>query len=67
MRPPIRSTASTLAQGMKAPIIYSQRDPTQSILQAVRKAFDDLERLHGSRMDFSGEMRPCMAAADPRL
>ena len=36
-----------LAQGMKAPIIYSQRDADPRYLQAVRKAFDDLERLHG--------------------
>lgn len=36
-----------LAQGMKAPIIYSQRDANPKYLQAVRKAFDDLERLHG--------------------
>ncbi len=36
-----------LAQGMKAPIIYSQRDPNQKYLQAVRKASTDLESLHG--------------------
>ena len=36
-----------LAQGMKAPIIYSQRDANPKYLQAVRKAFDDLHQLHG--------------------
>lgn len=36
-----------LAQGMKAPIIYSQRDASPKYLRAVRKAFDDLEQLHG--------------------
>jgi DUF1680 family protein len=36
-----------LAQGMKAPVIYSQRDSNPKYLQAVRKAFDDLHQLHG--------------------
>ncbi len=36
-----------LAQGMKAPIIYSQRDASPKYLRAVRKAFDDLKELHG--------------------
>ncbi len=36
-----------LAQGMKAPIIYSQRDSNPKYLQAVRKALQDLELLHG--------------------
>ena len=36
-----------LAQGMKAPVIYSQRHPNPKYLQAVRKAFHDLKRLHG--------------------
>lgn len=36
-----------LAQGMKAPIIYSQRRANPKYLQSVRKAFLDLEELHG--------------------
>jgi len=36
-----------LAQGMKAPIIYSQFDPDPKYLQSVKKAFRDLEEHHG--------------------
>ena len=36
-----------LAQGMKAPIVRSQADASPKYLQAVRKAFDDIEKLHG--------------------
>lgn len=36
-----------LAQGMKAPIIYSQFDKNPKYLKAVKKAFHDLEKHHG--------------------
>ena len=36
-----------LAQGLKAPIVRSQADASPKYLRAVRKALDDLERLHG--------------------
>ncbi|MEM8681344.1 MAG: beta-L-arabinofuranosidase domain-containing protein, partial [Planctomycetota bacterium] len=36
-----------LAQGIKAPIVYSQYDQDPKYLQAVTKAFDDLKKYHG--------------------
>ena len=36
-----------LAQGMKAPVVYSQANPSPKYLSAVKKAFVDLEKYHG--------------------
>ena len=36
-----------LAQGMKAPVVYSQADHDPKYLMSVKKAFRDLEQYHG--------------------
>lgn len=36
-----------LAQGIKAPAVYYQRDPDERYLQATRKAFMDIRRFNG--------------------
>ena len=53
-----------LAQGLKAPAIYYQKDKDPKYIRSVKKAFGDMEKFHGQAQGMYGGDEP-LAGTDP--